>query len=127
MPVVRKISTRASARDAYTAPFPMPIMTWVRNTDIATSRPFPRGIRAFGDRRSVHFPPCSAPEVRAAYVVVAEQLVGSPGCDDRAGLEHVAPLGDTECEVGVLLDDEHRHTVVPVDFAERPKQPLGDD
>jgi hypothetical protein len=34
MPVVRKISTNASASDAYTAPLPMPIMSWVRKSDI---------------------------------------------------------------------------------------------
>ncbi len=35
MPVVRKMSTSAIASDAYTAPLPMPFMSWVRNSATA--------------------------------------------------------------------------------------------
>src|SRR6476659_2312729 len=105
MPVTRKISTSASASDAYTAPFPTPFITCVRKVDTYSS----------------------APQVRAAHGVVAEQLVGGSGRDDRARLEYVAALRDAEREVGVLLDDQHRHTLVGVDRAQRAEELLRDD
>src|SRR5581483_6037432 len=107
MPVVWKIRTSAIASDAYTAPSPMPFITWVKKRDT-------------GDRPS-------DPEVRAAYVVVAFQLVGRTRYHDRANLEDVAALRDLECEARVLLDHQHRHPLLAVQVAQDAEQLLRDE
>src|SRR5947209_19901131 len=59
------------------------------------------------DRRS------SSPEIRAAHVVVVEQVAGRALEDDAPGLHHVGAVGHPERSVGVLLDHEHGRPAPP--------------
>src|SRR4029079_8779829 len=97
------MSTRASATDAYTTPLPMPMNSWDR-------------------KRAM-----SVPQVRLADGVLVLDLVGRSAADDRPGLEHVGALRDGQCEVRVLLDDEHGGSHLLVDRAQALEQVLGDE
>src|SRR2546425_3039808 len=59
----------------------------------------------------------SVAQVRAAYRLVLSQVRARPVESDAAGLEHVCVLGVVERDVCVLLDDEHRQSLVLVERA----------
>src|SRR3954454_15494903 len=50
----------------------------------------------------------SAPEIRLAQPLVLEQVGRLALEHELPGREHVAPIGEGERDVRVLLDDEHR-------------------
>ena len=52
MPVVLKINTSARASDAYTAPLPIPFITWVRNSDTPQTPRYARWTSSFCARSS---------------------------------------------------------------------------
>src|SRR5262245_8041394 len=62
--------------------------------------------------------PLLEPQVRAAHRVVGPQLLRAAAQDDVPGLQDIGPVGDAECDVGVLLDDEHRDPLGVVELAE---------
>src|SRR5579864_5042365 len=59
------------------------------------------------------------PEVRAANVFILLQHLGRPGENHAASFKHASEGRKTQCERGVLLDQQHRHLLLSV-------QPLQD-
>src|SRR5918998_469462 len=104
-PVVRKISTSARATEANTTPLPRPLITWLMNSSIRDP---------------------SESQVGLADGLVVVQLVGRALHRDTTGLEHVAPVADVECEVGVLLDHQDGQALVAVEVAQPGEQLAGD-
>src|ERR687893_2969736 len=105
-PVVRKISTRARATEANTTPLPRPLITWLMNSSMRDP---------------------SESQVGLADGLVVVQLMGRALHRHTTGLEHVAPVADVECEVGVLLDHQDGQALVAVEVAQPGEQLAGDE
>src|SRR3954447_10424755 len=69
----------------------------------------------------------SVAEVRLADALVVAELVRRAGHHCLARLKDVRPVGDVQSEVGVLLDDQHRHALCLVQLIEALEQALHDD
>src|SRR5436190_6832734 len=65
-------------------------------------------------------------EVAPADRLVLAQLLARPGQRDAADLEHVRGRRRLQCDVGVLLDDQHRRSLLLVQLADDAKD-LRDD
>src|SRR5437016_14395116 len=69
----------------------------------------------------------SCPQICASYRVVATQFARRAAAHDLARLEHVGPMRDRECEVGVLLDDQLRERVGAIQSSEPFEQAADDE
>src|SRR6476660_507687 len=69
----------------------------------------------------------SVAEVRLADALVVAEVVRRAGHHRLARLQDVRPVGDVQGEVGVLLDDQHRHAFALVHLVEALEQALHDD
>src|ERR1700678_183165 len=96
-PEARKMRTRPWAPKAYRAPVARPIMAnWMKRLTVSARSPH-------GHSREV---------LALDLVYPAEQLRRRPRQADRPAVHHVATVGHVECNAHVLLDEEHRASVV---------------
>src|SRR5215213_10201561 len=78
--------------------------------------PPPPSLRDVGGLMRTSF--ISVPQIGAAHALVLADRLGGARHDDAAGLEEIGLVGEAERERGVLLDEQHRDLLVPVDGGE---------
>ena len=66
-------------------------------------------------------------EVCLLHCWIVTELSGRATERNRSGFKYVRALSNAQCEVGVLLNDEHRGAFVLVDLLEGAKQIFDDD
>src|SRR5690606_19116182 len=68
----------------------------------------------------------SATQVGVAYLGIAQQGFAAALHDDTPVLQHIGPVGQPECLVGVLLDQKHGHAI-PAQLFDDVEDLLDDD
>src|SRR5579859_5691396 len=66
------------------------------------------------------------PEVRAANIFIVLQHVGGPGENHAASFKDAGERGKTQCQRGVLLDQQHGHLLLSVQPLQDAEDVLGD-
>src|SRR4051794_16812224 len=110
------MTTRPRPSMAYTAPSPMPTRSTWRKLVMCAPRFVTISSSSMGPSHS---------EVGVLDGGVGLELAGRALRDDLTGLEDVAPGGEVEREVGVLLDEQDGGAGLDRDLAQALEDPLG--
>src|ERR1700756_5399975 len=60
-------------------------------------------------------------EIGGAHLGIGEELISAAAQHDPTGLHHITAMSEPQSLMRILLDEEHRHLLPLIDFANRPQ------